>query len=371
MQMLKRIRLKGWKSIRDQSITLGPLTVLIGANGSGKSNLLSFVAMLADTFYAEPRMRSYVSAHGRASNLLHYGDKETKSIDVELTFETSTSELRYATRWIPTLDDELIFEDERIEVLHENSSTSQVINLGSGHAETNLVESADRGNSIARTCLCLLRGCKVFQFHNTSLRGGMRCTARVDASEFLLSKGENLASMLYRYRLTNPINYRQITTVTQRIIPEFEQFILEPSRLDDTEIVLQWKQENREYKFGPHQLPDGALRFIALSALLLQPEKELPNLIGLDEPELGLHPLALELLSDMAIAASSNTQVMLATQSSRLLDYFEPTSVLVADRNDGATELKYLDVKRLNIWFEKYSLGELWERNYLGGGPDS
>lgn len=371
MQMLKRIRLKGWKSIRDQSITLGPLTVLIGANGSGKSNLLSLVEMLADTFCTEPRMRSYVSANGTATNLLHYGDRETKSIDIELTFETSNSELKYATKWIPTLDGGLIFEDERIEVLHDNSSISQVINLGSGHAETNLVGSADRGNSIARTCLCLLRGCKVFQFHDTSLRGAMRCPSRVDANRFLLSKADNLASMLYRYKQNNPITYRQISVVSQRIISEFEQFILEPSRLDDTEIVLQWKQKNREYEFGPHQFPDGALRFIALSALLLQPEKELPNLIGLDEPELGLHPLALELLSDMAIVASLNSQVILATQSSRLLDYFEPTSVLVADRNDGATEFNNLDVERLNIWFEKYSLGELWERNYLGGGPDS
>ena len=368
--MLKRIRLKGWKSIRDQSITLGPLTVLIGANGSGKSNLLSFIAMLAHVFSSEPGMRSYVGVNGTANSLLHYGYRETKSIDIELTFETSNSELRYATRWIPTSDGGLIFEDERIEVLHDKSSIDQVVNLGSGHAETNLVESVDRGNSIARTCLGLLRGYRVFDFHDTSLRSEMRCPSYVEANRFLFSEANNLASMLYLYKQEYPIAYRRITTLTERIMPGFEQFILDPCKLNDTEIVLKWKQNNREYEFGPHQLPGGALRFIALSALLLQPVEHLPNLIGLDGPELGVHPRALELFSDMATAASVNAQVILATQSSRLLDYFEPSSVLVANHIDGATEFTNLDLKKLNVWFEEYSLGELWERNYFGGGID-
>ena len=371
MQMLKRIRLKGWKSIRDQSITLNPLTVLIGANGSGKSNLLSFIAMFADIFSSEPRMRSYVGVNGTASSLLHYGTRETKSIDIELAFETSNGELRYATRWIPTLGGGLVFEDERIEVLHDKSSIDQVISLGSGHAETNLVESADSGNSIARTCLGLLRGCRVFHFHNTSPRSEMRYPSYVEVNRFLQPEANNLASLLYLYKQKHPIAYRRITILVQRIMPGFEQFILEQSKLNETMVALKWKQSNRDYEFGPHQFPDGALRSIALSVLLMQPTKDLPNLIGLDEPELGLHPRALELFSEMAISTSANAQVIIATQSSRLLDYFDPESILVADRIDGATEFNNLDVKKLDVWLEKYSLGELWERNYLGGGIDS
>lgn len=369
--MLKRISLKGWKSIRDQSINLNPLTVAIGANGSGKSNLLSFIAMFADIFSSKPRMRSYVRTHGAANSLLYHGTRETQAIDLELTFGTSSGELKYATRWIPTLDGGLIFEDERIEVLHQDSLNDQETSLGSGHAESNLIRCAESGNSIARTCLRLLRSCKVFQFHNTPLRSDMRTPSYVDANGSLLSDANALASTLYLYRQNDSTTFRAITAVTQRIMPGFEQFILEPSKSDDTEIALKWKEANHDYEFGPHQLTDGVLRFITLLVLLLQPEEDQPKLIGLDGPEVGLHPRVLELLSDLVIAASNDVQVIVATQSSELLDYFDPSSVLVAERKGGATEFKNLDVKKLEPWLEKYSLGELWERNYFGGGLDS
>ena len=371
MQMLKRIHLKGWKSIRDQSINLNPLTVVIGANGSGKSNLLSLIRMLGEIFSSEPNMRSYVAINGTASSLLHYGPRETKSIDVELAFETSSGELTYATRWVPTLNEELIFEDERIEYVQRGVCEPQIVTLGSGHSETNLIERATSGDSVARNCLRLLNSCRVYHFHNTSSRSEMRFPSYVEANRFLFSDPNNLASMLYLYRHKYPTAYRQIATLMQRVMPGFEQFILEPSRLNDTEIALKWKQKNREYEFGPHQFPDGALRFIALSTLLLQPAEDLPMLIGLDEPELGLHPRALELFSDLAIAASMNAQIVLVTQLSTLVDYFYPSNILVADQIDGATEFKNLDENKLKVWLERYSLGELWERNYFGGGLDS
>ena len=371
MQMLKRIYLKGWKSIRDQSINLNSLTVIIGANGSGKSNLLSLIRMFGEIFSSEPRMRSYVGVNGNANSLLHYGPRETKSIEIELTFETSNGELQYATRWIPTLKGELIYEDERIESMQGDACKSQTVTLGSGHSETNLIECANGGNSIARDCLALLRGCRTFHFQNTSPRSDMRFSSYVEANRFLFSEANNLAPMLYLYRNKYPIAYRRITTLLQRVMPGFEQFILEPSELNGTDIDLKWKQKNREYEFGPHQFPEGALRFVALSTLLLQPKESLPLLIGLDEPELGLHPRALELFSDMVIAASVDSQLIFATQSSTLVDCFDPCNILVADRIDGATEFKNLDIERLQMWLDQYSLSELWERNYFGGGIDS
>ena len=316
-------------------------------------------------------MRSYVAIHGTASSLLHYGARKTKSIDVELAFETSKGELNYATRWIPTLNGELIFEDERIEYIQRGVCEPQIVTLGSGHSETNLIERATSGDLIARNCLSLLRSCRVYHFHNTSSRSEMRFPSYVEANRFLFSDASNLASMLYLYRHKYPTSYRQIATLMQRVMPGFEQFILEPSRLNDTEIVLKWKQKNREYEFGPHQFPDGALRLVALSTLLLQPTEDLPMLIGLDEPELGLHPRALEVFSDILIAASVNAQIIFVTHSSTLVDYFDPSNILVTDQIDGATVFKSLEGRKLDIWLEKYSLGEQWERNYFGGGIDS
>ena len=92
-------------------------------------------------------------------------------------------------------------------------------------------------------------------------------------------------------------------------------------------------------------------------------------MILVDEPELGMHPYAIELLASLMRQASKETQVIAATQSSLLLDYFEPEDVLVADRVNGATELKRLQREPLAEWLKEYSLGQLWEKGEFAGRP--
>jgi predicted ATPase len=111
------------------------------------------------------------------------------------------------------------------------------------------------------------------------------------------------------------------------------------------------------------------LRFIALSTLFLQTQMGRSSVILVDEPELGLHPYAIEILSALIRQASATTQVIVSTQSSLLLDHFEPEDVLVADRVDGGTQLTRLTSPRLTKWLEDYSLGQLWEKNEFGGRP--
>jgi predicted ATPase len=91
--------------------------------------------------------------------------------------------------------------------------------------------------------------------------------------------------------------------------------------------------------------------------------------ILVDEPELGLHPYAIEVLASLIRHASVSTQVIVATQSSLLLDHFAPEDVLVAERVDGGTQLKRLEPAPLATWLEDYSLGQLWEKNEFGGRP--
>jgi predicted ATPase len=116
-------------------------------------------------------------------------------------------------------------------------------------------------------------------------------------------------------------------------------------------------------------LSDGTLRFIALATLFLQPVELLPSVILVDEPELGLHPYAIGLLASLIHQASKETQVIVATQSPLLLDYFEPEDILVAHRADGATTIERLKPEPLAEWLKEYSLGQLWEKGELGGRP--
>ena len=89
----------------------------------------------------------------------------------------------------------------------------------------------------------------------------------------------------------------------------------------------------------------------------------------MDEPELGLHPYAITLLASLIRQASVDTQVILATQSPILLDHFEPEDVLVTERVNGGTKIARLNSEELKVWLEDYSLGQLWEKNELGGRP--
>ena len=155
----------------------------------------------------------------------------------------------------------------------------------------------------------------------------------------------------------------------QRIAPFFDDFRLEPDRLNEEAIRLEWKHNNSNQYFGASSLSDGTLRFISLATLFLQPEKFLPSIILIDEPELGLHPAAITMLASLVKQASVKTQVILSTQSSFLLDHFEPDDVLVADRVEGSTQFSRLDPTRLTKWLDDYSLGQLWEKNELGGRP--
>jgi predicted ATPase len=167
----------------------------------------------------------------------------------------------------------------------------------------------------------------------------------------------------------HPDAYLRIVSTVRQLVPSFGDFALEPQRFDSKSILLNWRQFDSDYLFGPHQLSDGSLRAMAIATLFLQPENDLPNMIVLDEPELGLHPQALELLLGLIRSVSYRTQVILATQSPTLLDYFEPAEIIVADLQDGASRFRRLDEEQLKDWLEDYGVGELWQKNVIGGGP--
>jgi len=369
MDLLKRIRIAGWKSIKNQTIDLTPLTVVIGANGAGKSNLLSVFKLLQAMFGEQPRFPNYVAYHGFADSLLHYGSKQTPNAELELTWILPTGELTYLVRWAAAAAGALTFEAERLVFQQNDLFQPRVIDLGAGHSETNLIDAAEANDPLAQAALIWLRSCALFHFHDTSERCAARAPSLLESNRGLYPDAGNLAAMLYRFKEKEPTAYRRITATVRQIIPDFDHFVLEPSKLNEKQILLNWTHKGQDYEFGPHQLSDGSLRLIALATLLLQPIQQFPVLIALDEPELGLHPSALEILAGLAKAASSHTQVVLATQSPAFLDYFEPEDVVVVNSHAGTSEFERLDSDKLADWLANYTLGEVWAKNVVGGGP--
>jgi predicted ATPase len=210
---------------------------------------------------------------------------------------------------------------------------------------------------------------RVFHFHDTSETAYMRGNCDINNNRILLRDGSNLAAVLYKLQQTQIQYYERIVKTIRQIAPFFEDFVLAPLTINPHEIQLRWQARDSDYEFGPHQLSDGTLRTMVLITLLLQPEENLPSLIILDEPELGLHPYAISLIAALIRSASIYTQVILATQSTNLLDHFAASDIIIVEQQQGISLFKRLDPDKLTTWLEEYALSELWEKNVIGGTP--
>lgn len=357
MAQLISLQLAGWKSIRDAKIELRPLNVLIGANGAGKSNLVSFFKLMNEMMGS--RLQVHVGTTGGAESLLHYGSKRTPAIEAEFRFTAEQGQYRYSLRLVPATGNSLIFDDEKVEFPLEGTKWTHEEGFG-GHQESELNAKDDFPDPSWKLIGGYLSRCRVFHFHDTSLLGPMRRDCLIDANRFLYPDAANLPAMLYLYRERYPTAYRRIVAAVKAVAPSFEDFVLEPLRLNPRNIALHWRAKGADYEFGPHQLSDGTLRAIALFTLLLQPEDDLPALIVLDEPELGLHPAALSVLADLLKSTARHSQLLIATQSTALIDHFEVDDIVTVNLRDGSSTFERLDPVRLKEWLEEYTLSELW-----------
>lgn len=369
MKILKRIAVKGFKSIKEMDLELRALNVLIGANGAGKSNLVSFFKMLNEMMGG--RLQEYVARSGRAHSLLHFGPKVTREIEATLEFAyDSNRHNAYYACWSYVSGDGLLFTEESIGFVEDGSEWDLMALSGGsigGHPETRLLEEEEKDRTPAEVFLWHLNNCRVFHFNDTSPGARVRQYCYVGDNRRLLADGGNTAAVLHALqKRTDTVAYRRIIDTIRLIAPFFDDFDLAP---DGNDIILNWREKGSDQLFGPHQLSDGTLRAICLVTLLLQPVEDLPALIIVDEPELGLHPYALNIIASLFRKAACHTQVLVSTQSPTLLSCFEPEDIIVANRKDKESIFVRPSVDELNDWLEDYTLGEVWEKNVIGGGP--
>lgn len=368
MHMLKRIDLKGYKSIKETSLELRPLNVFIGANGSGKSNLVSFFKLLNNMMTGN--LQGFIATSGGANSLLHYGAKVTPEIEATLHFGDQDTDEKCEMRLRYAAEDTLVFLTEKW-LSSQQDSFATVTTLQPGHKESKLIAQPEEHAfpELVSTLRAIVNRCRVFQFHDTSPTGSIRQKGDINQNRFLMSDGGNLAAFLYKIQQTDPDCYQRIVGTIRQIAPFFGDFNLAPSALNPEVIQLRWRERDKDYDFGPHLLSDGTLRAMALVTLLLQPTKDLPSVIIIDEPELGLHPYAIATLAGLLRSASVHSQIIVATESTTLLDHFEPQDVVVTERCMGETVFKRLEAEALQEWRQEYSLSELWEKNVIGGRP--
>ena len=362
MRRLDHIRVEGFKSIRNLDLGLNSLNVLIGANGAGKSNFLSLFRLLNQM--VEGRLEWAVGEAGGDDALLYFGQKNTSEIKIELDFGVNS----YKCILVPSAKDTLIFKEEVCFFKGQGHTQPFTERLRSGHSESQLAANAHL-REVVRHVFNIMKDWQVYHFHDTSDSAKVKKTGDINDNEELRPDAANLAAFLYRLREKHPAQYKAIVETIGMAAPFFEDFTLRPSRLNEEKIQLEWREKNSDAYFNARSLSDGTLRFMCLATLLLQPTALLPSTVLIDEPELGLHPYAISLLASMLQSAATKTQVIVSTQSVPLVNQFTPEDLIVVDREEGQSVFRRLDEQEIAGWMEEYGLGDLWEKNVIGGRP--
>ncbi|HXJ80278.1 MAG TPA: AAA family ATPase [Candidatus Methylomirabilis sp.] len=326
---LAGLTLRGFRTIRDLSgFEPRSLTIFIGPNGAGKSNFISFFRLLSWALVPPGQLQEFVARQGGASAILHQGTPPAAEMEATLRLTTEPGANEYHVRLVRAAGDTLVFAEEAFRFRRPEHGDRPAPGLGSGHKEAQLILKADEGNQTAKMILGMLRRIIVHQFHDTSPTARIRGKWDVEDGRRLKEDAGNLGAFLYRLQSAEPDYYRRIVETLRLVLPFFTNFELEP---EYGRVLLRWREHGTDRIFNASQAADGMLRAIALVALLLQPERDLPDVLVLDEPELGLHPYAIEVLAGLLKGVATHVQVMVATQSVSLIDRFEPEDIVVVN----------------------------------------
>ena len=331
---LSRIKIYNYKSIKECNLELRDINILIGSNGAGKSNFISVFTFL-NSFYLE-ELDLYVARNGMRSFFYNGLMK-----DIHIGFGIGNNPIESEVCFMASDDNKI-----HAEIINGDFKTCN--------------EPEVKDNSLFY----------VYHFHDVSRNPGIKHEQNISNCKMLLHDASNIAAFLYRLKVNHRSAFQNILGAVRLVAPYFKSFELEPNEHNSEHIVLKWRQKGCEDIFNTSQLSDGTLRFICLATLLLQPVELQPATIIIDEPELGLHPFAIVILAELVKKAAFKKQIILSTQSVELLDQFDVEDIIVVDYSDNGSEFKRLASEELEEWLEDdYTLGELWNKNILGGRP--
>jgi predicted ATPase len=336
------------------------LNIFIGANGAGKSNFVESFKFLE--LIVLNGLDKYVAIMGRADSFLFQGSETTEKIKIKINVEGQSCD-NYGFTFNRTVEN-YFFVYQNIPFANKKHLLNQAF-LENG-------DNLQPGNQAIEFIYSVIGRWRIYHFQNTSAFSPLRKEASVYNCQELLEDGSNLPAFLLALKSKKREVYEKITSALKLVMPSFDEFVLEPEQnkiLNDELVRLCWRQKGTRYIFQPWQMSDGILRFLAFAVVLLQPE--LPTLMIIDEPELGLHPESLDILSGFLHEAAFRSQLIVVTQSPDLLNTMEPEDVITVNMRNGESFFERLNRADLASWLEKYTIGDLWWKKVIQAGPTS
>lgn len=359
--MIKEIKIQNYKSIQNLDLPLQPINIFIGANGAGKSNFINFFKLI-NRVYTQ-NLQNFLG--GNIDAFLYFGQKFSEKLSGALVFENNAIYFQIKpkthsnTGIITELGD--FFDKNNTNDFTKWQKWHKVIWDKNVEESTLINQKKWRSYHLKN----YLEGLKIYHFHDTSETSPLKKIADIHNNQYLKENGENLASYLYYLQEKHSNHFRKIEMAMQSIAPFFQKFQLKPNKLNEQTIGLNWVEKDNDFLFNAHYLSDGSLRFMALATLLIQPEP--PKTIIIDEPELGLHPVAISKLAGMIKNASAKSQIIISTQSVELINHFEANDIITVDRKEKQSIFTRQSEDDLANWLQDYTIGELWNKNLIGG----
>lgn len=391
--MIKEIRLKNFYSFKDCTIPLnGDVNVVVGINGSGKSNLLKAITLLKEGVAGVGLKKHVIDTLGGFDNIYFKGDNSDSDNRIELAFEFDKHALN---KYDQAIQDNIFYIITLVKIAGINNyyvyekvllGGQELLNFDNGrgtflfHIEnrtSRLVVSAGRIEPTELALskifddrfneLTILRNAineiVIYPYFDTTPGSTIRKPMLPTSEKRLLPDGSNLPQTLNTIKISHKRSFQKIIEKLSEVNPQFKgidfNFIG-----GNIELLLEESKFNSSVHVS--NISDGTLRFLCLLSILYNPDRG--SLICIDEPEIGLHPDMISTIANAILDASDNTCLIIPTHSDKLLNHFEIEHARVFEKdNENASVVISHTKEEFTGWYEEFSLGNMWRAGDIGG----
>ena len=375
----QNLTVRGFRRLANVDFELRPLTVLIGANGVGKSSFLDSLSVLASS--AQGQLNAAVSEMSGLPSMLTYDREGELGFGISMTVP-GYEPLDYSLSLHPSGQGYSIGQEtlrqkrnpHTLPFLHIDARGSDIkyFEVGQGKLVRPTWEHNPQESSLSQVPKQFrepeefrrrLASSTFYHVLNVDPRSPVRLPQAMRPAALPGRNGEDLVSCLYSLREAEPERFEAIEDALKAAFPSFKRLDFPPVAAGM--LAMTWRDSKFSKALYMHQISEGMLRFLWLTTLLQSPG--LTALTLLDEPEVSLHPELLSLLAGLLREASNRTQIVVATHSDRLIGFLKPSEVVVMDSaEDGTSTLTWADKMDLDHWLQDYTLDELWRNGRLG-----
>jgi predicted ATPase len=415
LSVFDHIQIEGFRSFKRVDLDLPPLSILIGPNGGGKSNLLDVLMLLAEA--GNGQLAIGLNRRGGFRNIA-FGFDSSQEVRVELRLkkalkvltagvlingqvspppapsvseipERKALDMRYEVglraRGLVTAvwKERLVVEspsDAFSLTLVKRDATGTAFRWSRGPDANTEERKQVEENELAifqvrdatkypeaAAVLQVLQGWSFYRDIDVGPESPVRQPTLVTPGAQLSPDGGNLSSVLFGIQQDHPDTWDEILEICRTAYPDFAKITVRAEGGDGKIVLRWWERPHEKEGLSANLLSDGTLKFLCLIAILVSPDP--PPLICIDEPEIGLHPDWIELVAELMQAAASRTQLIVATHSPQIVARLDAEQVIVTEKENGETRLKRLQRQELGKWLNEFNLSDLWLAGHFGGRP--